>query len=173
MGTIKFNKGFTLIELVVVAGLVGILSIGIVNLFTSSVRGSQRARLQAEVKSQGDYALASMERQIRNAIATPVQLNTDKGVEFLVKETSEAAITQSYNIISGNVEFDPNANILYDEGGLFTLPVVVEPDSSITVVPSEGVDSGRVKITLHLVGTEGGLEVDQIFETTVAIRTIN
>lgn len=156
------QAGFTLVELVVAAGLVGLLSIGLVNMFTSTIRGSQRARLQAEVKAQGDYALVKMERQLRNAIKLPTL--DDSGLSFSVKENNQ--------IIDYIYAFDQlSKKLTINATDLFADPVTVS-NVTFTPVSGSGLDPGSVKISFTLVATSQGIQVRQDFQTTVAMRSL-
>ena len=61
----KKSTGFTLIELVVVVGLVALLLVGVSNLFMTTLRGGGRVQEQSDLKDEGEYALITMERLIR------------------------------------------------------------------------------------------------------------
>lgn len=61
------NHGFTLIELLVVVAIVAIVGSLVINLFASNLRASIKSKALTAVKQNGDYALAVMERMIRNA----------------------------------------------------------------------------------------------------------
>jgi len=160
------QAGFTLVELVVVAGLVGLLSIGLVNMFMASVRGSQKARLQAELKSQGDYAMVMMERQLRNAIKLP-ENTSEGGLSFTVKVEDQQVINV-IEMASRNITFKSGDS---EPANLFTAPVEVSI-AGFQIIPGSGIDPGSVKISLVLEASSQGLAVTQSFQTTVAMRTI-
>jgi len=62
----KFQKGFTLLEFLVVIGLLSI-TIGSILLFLTSVlKGTNQANITAEVKQNGQVVLDTLESQIRN-----------------------------------------------------------------------------------------------------------
>jgi prepilin-type N-terminal cleavage/methylation domain-containing protein len=62
-----YREGFTLVELLVVLGLLSI-TVGSTLLFlTSTLKGSNSAAITAEVKQNGQSVLDSLERQIRGA----------------------------------------------------------------------------------------------------------
>ncbi len=63
----KKEKGFTLIEILMVVFLLGIIVVIGSNLFFSILKGASKAEITKEVKQNGDYALAVMERHLRNA----------------------------------------------------------------------------------------------------------
>jgi prepilin-type N-terminal cleavage/methylation domain-containing protein len=65
----KKNNGFTLIETLMVIFLMGIILVGGGGLFFNIMKGASKAEVEKEVKQNGDYAMAIMERMIRNSSA--------------------------------------------------------------------------------------------------------
>lgn len=61
------KKGFTLIEILVVVGILGLIAVIGTNMFFSILKGETKTRVLAEVKQNGNYALSVMGRMIRNA----------------------------------------------------------------------------------------------------------
>ncbi|KKR78297.1 MAG: hypothetical protein UU23_C0001G0061 [Candidatus Curtissbacteria bacterium GW2011_GWA1_40_9] len=63
------RSGFTLVEFLIVIGILA-LSIGsILLLLTSVIKGTNQTNISAEVKQNGQVALDSIERQIRGAVS--------------------------------------------------------------------------------------------------------
>src|SRR3990170_4782911 len=63
----QLSKGFTLLEFLVVIGLLSI-TIGSILLFLTSVlKGTNQANITSEVKQNGQVVLDTLESQIRNA----------------------------------------------------------------------------------------------------------
>lgn len=74
----KFHRGFTLLEFLVVIGLLSI-TIGSILLFLTSVlKGTNQANITSEVKQNGQVVLDTLESQIRNA-TDAVCLNPTNG----------------------------------------------------------------------------------------------
>lgn len=71
----KNYQGFTLVEMLVVVGLMILVGGMAVGLFFQTLKGASKVEILKEVKQNGDYALGVMERMIRNAQS--VLLNTD------------------------------------------------------------------------------------------------
>lgn len=63
----KKNKGFTLIEILVTVGVLGIIAAFGTQMFLSILRNSKKTQVLTEIKQNGDYAINVMERMIRNA----------------------------------------------------------------------------------------------------------
>ena len=61
------KSGFTLIEIIVVVGILGIIMVMGSNLFFSILRGSTKTKILQLVKQNGDYTITVMSRMIRNA----------------------------------------------------------------------------------------------------------
>src|SRR3989344_3087538 len=60
-------KGYTLLELMIATAIIGILAIVSTNLFFSISRGGSKVNVTAEVNQNGEVALGTVERLIRNA----------------------------------------------------------------------------------------------------------
>jgi prepilin-type N-terminal cleavage/methylation domain-containing protein len=61
------NKGFTLVEILVVTGLLAVVAVVISNMFFTTFRSSTKTKALTAVKQNGDYALLVMERLIRGS----------------------------------------------------------------------------------------------------------
>ncbi len=61
------NRGFTLIELLVVMSIMTVIGVIGLGIFSSVLRGSNKANVINEVKENGQQTLDVMERYIRNA----------------------------------------------------------------------------------------------------------
>ena len=61
------SKGFTLIEILVVVGLLAIIAAIGSNMFFTTLRSSGKSKILTTVKQNGDYALATIERLIRDS----------------------------------------------------------------------------------------------------------
>jgi type II secretory pathway pseudopilin PulG len=66
MGKIK-NSGFTLIEIVVVAGIMALFSITLISVFLATVRGGNKSLLIQTVHQEGDFVLKTIRNTIRAA----------------------------------------------------------------------------------------------------------
>lgn len=61
------KKGYSLIELTIVVGMVSVLSITISAIVLSTIVNSNRIRNQVRIRQAGDYAVGQMQTMIRNA----------------------------------------------------------------------------------------------------------
>jgi prepilin-type N-terminal cleavage/methylation domain-containing protein len=71
----KKQKGFTLIEIIMVVFIFGIIIAVGGNLFFSILKGASKVEIGKDAKQSGDYALGIMERTIRNA--QEIKTNSD------------------------------------------------------------------------------------------------
>lgn len=75
----KFQKGFTLIEILAVLGILSV-TVASTMLFLNSVfRASNQANVTTELKQNGQAVLDSLEREIRNSSATVSHKTGDAG----------------------------------------------------------------------------------------------
>lgn len=59
--------GFTLIEIVVATGILSTVGLIAAAIFFSSLKGGAKTEILKEVKQNGDFAISTIERMIRNA----------------------------------------------------------------------------------------------------------
>ena len=62
------SRGYTLLELVVSIGIIGILAVSATALFFSAIRGGGKVDVATEVKQNGQHALNTIEQITRNAL---------------------------------------------------------------------------------------------------------
>ena len=161
------NKGFTLIEMVVVAGLIGVLSVGIVSIFISTIQGNYKAKLQAEIKEQGDFAISSMERTIRNSKTQPKCLASNTLVTF----SGDVLQYRFINIpLSNTIEKSEDGGTSWTP--ILSLGTAITAGSFTCVPDTTTFTQGKVVIKFNAKAKNSGGSLDQEFGTTVAIRTI-
>ena len=61
------KKGFTLIEMLVSAGIMALLSVVITQIFVATTRNSTKTEVLTDLRQNGTFALGIMERMIRSA----------------------------------------------------------------------------------------------------------
>ncbi len=90
------RKGFSLIELVIVIGLISILALAISSIMLTSIVTSNRVRTLTKTKQAGNYALIQLKAMIRSSksiiscdeeIATLEIVGLDGGVTTLATES--------------------------------------------------------------------------------------
>lgn len=160
------RQGFTLIEILVVIGILAIIVVVGSTSFFNLLRGSTKTKTASLVKENGDYALGVMTRMIRNAqkisVCNPNMtsieiLNPDGGLtEFsfdgdTISSNSAAIISSQVEVKSESCFFD------CQEGGPLQPDVVI---IGFTLTQADGA-TGR---------PEEQVSID--FKTTVSLRNI-
>jgi len=159
------KKGFTLIEILVVIGVLAIIVVVGSTSFFNLLKGSTKTRTASLVKQNGDYTLAIMERMIRNGeiIENSDGQTCDLGMPKIKisnpdgKETEFSCIdnnpisSNSAKLISDQITVN---NCLFDcqEGGYFD-PDVVTIDFTLSIgspTQPEGFATLRFKTTVVL-----------------------
>ena len=155
MAKITVKTGYTLIELMVVVGIIGILMMAVIGVFLTSVRGSSSAKLEAKIKRQGDYAISLMERNIRSASGQP-DCGSGVGVAFVAGN----GLAKSYG-------FDAQRRTIVDQQNEPLLGTDVEVTSARFTC--QGLSVG-IEFELTA-GGNMGKNVSQRFATMVTIRS--
>lgn len=61
------KSGFTLVEMLVVMSVLSIVSVFILNIFTRTLRGSNKSQIISTIKQNGQSVLDAMDKTVRNA----------------------------------------------------------------------------------------------------------
>ncbi len=84
--------GFTLVEFLVVLGILSITVVSTLLFLTSILKGTNQANVTSEVKQNGQFVLDSLDRQVRNSVdsqgRTLISGNTYKELKLL-RETED------------------------------------------------------------------------------------
>jgi prepilin-type N-terminal cleavage/methylation domain-containing protein len=162
------KSGFTLIEIMVVVGILGIIAVLGSGAFFSILRGSTKTKTLQMVKQNGDYAISVMERMIRNArvlinpttnstVSSITIKNPDGGTTTFSCEGNPATIASNGASLLSNVSKISNCNNIFEVnvGQVGIKPAVVKINLNLT-------QSGTVS------RPEDQAEVN--FQTTVTLR---
>ena len=177
----KKNKGFTLIELLVSVAIISGLGVLLAQAFFTTSRSNTKVERLTDVKQNGEYALAVMERMIRNArsltascssdgsVATPSAaiVNPD-GMTTTFMCEMDGSISRVASISSAATEYLTN-NAVTLGGTSCDTDSLVFYCTSIAQVPRS------LKVTLQL--SQKGTPADQFekasttFQTSIGIRS--
>jgi len=168
----KGSKGFTLIEILVVIGVLAIIVVVGSMSFFNLLKGSMKTRTISLVKQNGDYALAIMERMIRkgeiieNTEAPPrecesgmskLKISNPDGreTEFscegdTISSNSASLISNQVKVANGNCSFNCQRTSIF------------EPDV-VTI---------NFTLSQAQTGVRPEEEASIVFKTTVVLRNI-
>jgi len=157
----NFREGFTLIELVIVAGIMIIIAIVSVNLLFSTLKGSIKAEVIKNAKQNGDYAISVMERMIRNASEvitcesgmSSIEITNPNNFKTTFSFSSENIASSGANLISSGYQVTSSSfdcNKIQDKPAVVTIKFTLETGGSSTKAEE------KIKIP---------------FQTTVSLRT--
>lgn len=148
----KTETGFTLVEILVVIGLLAIVVALGSNMFFTTLRGSTKSKTLTIVKQNGDYALSVMERLIRDSekvILCEAGMNELKvkrldgsEIEFTCEGegTADSLIaSNSANLTSSEVKVDSCSFDCFSQGDFY--PQVVSIDFTL----SQAVETTRLE----------------------------
>jgi len=179
MAKIKMKKGFTLIEILVVSGVMVMFSLTIVGLFLSTIRGSAKTEVVQKVRQDGDFALKTITRLIKEADSVEVvgfgctEAGTLPGSSIIVNDIYGGVATFS-------IKEDVGAEIsrIASTSGStdFFLTGVTSEVSDMSFICYQR-SSGNQIVTISFtltIGAEEGAQVQekegQDFKTSVSLR---
>ena len=99
----KINKGYTLIELMVVVAIFSIIALVASETIILTLRGTTKAEAISKVRQNIDYAMGSMERQLRGAKSVTSTCNNVPSTQISFIDQNNNAVTFScVNVNSTN-----------------------------------------------------------------------
>lgn len=189
------SKGYSLIEFLVVIGIL-VLALGSSLAFlTSSLKGSNKASISAETKQNGQAVLDSLEKQIRNASGAELVVTSPNYKHIRLPKQSATPGTSNYlhikcfdtdSSVNGSIRVLESTNAAPGDG-LFTTNTFItstDPVSGVDIdncafdvdVGSAGVDSPPV-VSLSFIVNQGvnapsrqDFKANVQFQTTISLR---
>lgn len=168
----KKNNGFTLIETLVVIFLMGIILVGGGGLFFNIMKGASKAEVEKEVKQNGNYAMAIMERMIKNSREVTVCpssndsltiKNIDGGLTTFLGDNGKIASfsgTSTLYLTGDNVAVSSLSFVcIYEPTGIIDLKNIRRVEIGFTLKPKGGTPEAP---------PETYAEID--FQTSVSLR---
>lgn len=162
------KKGFTLIEILIVVGVLGTVAVIASQFFFSILRGSTKARLLTEAKQSGSYALGVMERMIHNSGEIVINTNGNRCDPAMTK-------LKIANPDQGETEFACETDKISSNSASLTSNLVKPINCSFDCTGGDpGIRPDTVEIDFTLIqAVDTGRPEEQVsidFETTVTMR---
>lgn len=161
------KKGFTLVEIMVVVSLFALVFAIASGMFFSLVKNANKVKTLNQVKQNGSYALAVMERMIRNARQATAGTNAVIIVNPDGGQTTFACTPLGGDPVIASSSGTNNFSLIGSE-------VKTSACSINVTLGKPGVRPAVVEISFTLVPTDVNLRVEERvsidFRTTVALR---
>jgi len=173
------RKGFTLIEILVVSGIMVMFSLTIVSLFLSTIRGNTKTQVIQKVRQDGDFALKTMTRLIKQAESVAVDSDCTgiAGDSIVVNDIYDGVATFSLIDYDPGVGEDLIPRIASTSGGtdFFLSGIKVNTSSLNFTCYQRGSGNQIVTISFTLtIGAGAGMQAqekeEQDFKTSVSLR---
>jgi prepilin-type N-terminal cleavage/methylation domain-containing protein len=158
------KRGFSLIELTVVIGLLSVLTLAISMVMLTSIITSNRVRTTTKVKQAGNYAMGQMQGMLRSSKAITDCDNTDETITFV---NPDGGVTQLLSQSDGS-----HTRIASNSGTYLTPDTTSTTSFGITCEPTES-DPTLIKVSFELQDTHTTRATENPilhFETSINLR---
>lgn len=163
----KQKKGFTLIEMVVYAAVLGVLSVVAINATLTMTQAYASLRASRDLNASATTVLERMAREIRGATgidATSVLGVNPSDLVLNTKDAGGAATTIEFYVQNGLINIKEGG---VAKGSLMTSSTQV---GNFVVRTMNGTNSKAVKIDLTMTATRGTKSKTRNFYDTVVLR---
>jgi len=174
----KKNNGFTLIETLIVIFLMGIVLVAGGNMFFGIMKSASKVEVEREIKQNGEYALAIMERMIKNSrevLECNSSFVTIKNIDY--ENTRFQVDNERIASSSGESEVPPYNNHLYLTGDNIEVAslffnCIHDPEISLE---EEDIRRVEINFTLKPKGVTAGEVPPEMyakidFQTSISLR---
>lgn len=175
-GTSRARSGFTLVELLVVVGVLGIVGGIAADIFINISRSHNKANVIAEIGQNGNLALSTMSNEIRSALLVSPTSGTTQTIEII--DQNEEHITFSFEFPGGdqNGYVARNGLPITDNERVTGVNVVEGDPTKPTQFEVIDADPPVVRITMTITQPKGvpgriDFQASTTLETTVSLRS--
>lgn len=169
MNSVNSQKGFTLVELVVVVGLIA-LTVGVTgDIILSLVRSYSRTQIETEVEQNANFAFQKIEKEIRNAERIDSITGGGTTLNFTYKDASDVDIPVTYAVTSGELRRTEGANtdILSVNSGTDQVTVSCGATTCFQLLQS---NPDILQIHMEFDPTNTTIAMPLIIENTIIVR---
>jgi prepilin-type N-terminal cleavage/methylation domain-containing protein len=160
------NSGFSLIELIVVIGLLSLLTLAISSIMLTSVITSTRIRTTTKVKQAGNYALGQIQSMIRNAKTVTECDSSGYAIEIVGSDGGSTRLLSEIDSVSGITRIASNS-------GTYLTPATTTVNGFVLTCSPSDTEPTLVKVSFDLQdnGSETSTRNPSLhFETSVNLR---
>ncbi|MBU2591908.1 MAG: hypothetical protein ABH867_03200 [Patescibacteria group bacterium] len=98
------QKGFSILEVVVMIGILGLIGVIATGVFFTTLRSSTRSRVSENLKQKGDFALNVIEKMVRGASFLPdLSANCDGSDKSSISVVSRDGFTTTFDCSSDRI----------------------------------------------------------------------
>ncbi len=159
------KKGFSLIELIIVIGLIAMLMLAISSSLLMSIISSNRIRKATATKQAGNYALDQMQSLIRNS--KDITVCNSSSVTVTNSDGSDSIIElKEGRLVINTTNYLTPSNVVVNTSALFTC-------YPVDTTPLSNAKSNLIKIVFTLQDSEMSRSTENPvlhFETSVNLR---
>lgn len=164
------RQGFTLLELLVFVALAGLILVGVTQVLGSTLAGSGKSQGLQQVKQNGQFALSTISRLLRQA--NNITACANGNLQFVVSENG-ADVTYTFQINSQRLKRTRNDGIPVDSFVTDTDDQIRVADFTCNLTPASNGQPAIVNLSFNV--NKPGLSVENIianinFRDSVSLR---
>lgn len=163
------QKGFTLIELIIVVGLIA-LTIGVTgDIILTLVRSYTRTQIETEVEQNANFIFQKIEKELRGAERIDSVTLGGTQLDFTYKDTSDIDVPVTYLVTNGEVRRTEagNTDILSVNSGVDQITVSCGTGTCFTLIQN---DPDIIQMHFEFAPTNTTISHPLIIENTVIVR---
>lgn len=162
---VKTKNGFSLIELIVVIGLLSLLMLAISSTMLMSIVSSNRIRTTSAIKNAGNYALTQMQGMLRNSRSITTCDSNNATITFVNQDGGSTTLFAQTVGTETRIASNSGSYLTPNNAAITSFSLLCEPDDT---------NPALIKISFDLkdsVSTKREVENPSIhFETSVSLR---
>jgi len=171
------KNGFTLIELIVVIGVLGVVSIIFLSTIVNTLRGTNKANITGTVRQNGNYALGQIARTIRTAATVTTPSLPCNASSSPTSSTTLSVVSASGSSATYVCTASPSANIMFNGNPLLDANSVTVTNCTFTCSQESSSDNPVVTIDFTLQGVSASKFAEQVvppieFKTSVILQNV-
>jgi prepilin-type N-terminal cleavage/methylation domain-containing protein len=163
------KRGFSLIELIVVIGLLGLLMLAISSTMLMSIVSSNRVRVTTKTKQAGNYAIGQIQGLIRNAKDLTACSTGANTVTITNPDGNSTQIfAENSRIASGSGTYLTPANLAVSAG---SFKIICLPDTTPPATPGNITNLIKISFDLNGLNSVDSIQTPSLhFETSINLR---
>lgn len=156
------KKGFSLIELVIVIGLMSLLSLAISSIMLTTIMTSNKLKTATKIKQAGSYATVTIETLLRNAKAVTTCDSTTNTIKIVNPDGGQTTLFAQSDGVNTRIASNSGKYLTPEKTKVLSFNLTCEPEDNPTFI--------KLSFDLKNMETTTDTSPSLHFETNVTLR---